>query len=219
MQVFQAAGQKNRIGICWLLCSIALVSCKPNSVEVQSSPTNPIPTSSAQSPASSLPSIKQATPEVSSSEEVQAPRPHPAFRSIFPALQYQTEVPIVLPGYIPGGDSTSPLYAILESATASGYQILLAFTEDCNGGTACRLGSVSGQVADGTTPLEGQPVTLNDGITGYFVEATCGANCSDATLTWEQNGYRYTVGIKAGNEADLVEMANSAIANGTLESN
>lgn len=217
MQVFQVAGQKNRIGICWLLCSIALVSCKPNSVEVQSSPANPIPTSSAQSPASSLPSIKQATPEVSSSEEVQAPRPHPAFRSIFPALQYQTEMPIILPGHIPGRDSASPLYAILESATASSYQILLAFTENCNGGNACRLGSVSGQsVLSESVPLEGQPVDLRDEITGYFVEATCGANCSDATLTWEQDGYRYTVGIKAGNEADLVEMANSAIANGIL---
>ena len=67
-----------------------------------------------------------------------------------------------------------------------------------------------------TPVLEGQPVALGDGIIGYFVEATCGANCSDATLTWEQDGYRYTVGIKARDKADLIEMANLAIANGVL---
>lgn len=192
--------------IYWSFCTVTL-ACQP---------TNHLssPDASPQVPA---PPSSQQTPDLSPSSApvVQSPRPNPIFRPIFPALKAQTEVPIFLPGDIPGIEPSEPLYAILESATASSYQILLAYTEDCNGGSACRLGGVLGTAA-ADTPLNGKPVALQNGITGYFVESTCGANCSDATLTWEQTGYRYTVGIKAGNEAELVEIANSAIANGEL---
>jgi hypothetical protein len=136
---------------------------------------------------------------------------------MFPALKSATQIPVLLPGYVPEADQPDRIFAILETADASTYQILLAFTEDCQGGTACRLGAVTGAVA---TPkaavVAGKAVELNNGIMGDFVEAKCGANCSDATLTWDQDGYRYTMAIKAGREATLVQMANSAIANGPL---
>jgi hypothetical protein len=57
---------------------------------------------------------------------------------------------------------------------------------------------------------------LTDGIKGYFTDFTCGANCSDATLTWQSGNVRYTVGIKAGEVTSLTKMANSAITNGKL---
>lgn len=138
---------------------------------------------------------------------------HPVFSEILPELQAQTELPIHLPTYIPESDGPNPIYALLETANASEYQILLAFTEDCTGGTACRLGSVSAEVVTAQSPsLTGEAMALSNELTGYFIDATCGANCSDATLTWEQDSVRYTVAIQAGKVETLVKMANSTIS-------
>ncbi|MGB8702718.1 MAG: hypothetical protein WCD18_25160 [Thermosynechococcaceae cyanobacterium] len=144
------------------------------------------------------------------------PKPNSVFRPIFPALKYQTKIPILLPKTIPGTTAEQPFFAILETATATQYQILLAWSEDCSGGSACRLGTVAGMTIPTQSSLKGQAVALSKGITGYFIESTCGANCSDATLTWDLKGSRYSVGIKAGDQASLVEMANSAISNGAF---
>jgi hypothetical protein len=71
---------------------------------------------------------------------------------------------------------------------------------------------VSGRTIEGTVRQEkGRAVPLDQGIIGYFVDAKCGANCSDSTLNWSQDGYRYTVGIKAENLQTLIKVANSAI--------
>jgi hypothetical protein len=138
---------------------------------------------------------------------------HSAFESILPTLLSKTQIPILLPTYIPGESDSSRIYALPESITTSKYIILLAYTEDCTGGTACRLGEVSGeQITSKKPPLKGDMISLEKGLTGYFTGATCGANCSDATLTWEQNGSRYMVAIKAGSVEILTRMANSAIA-------
>lgn len=140
-------------------------------------------------------------------------KPNEIFQSILPELEEKTKLNPLLPGYVPE-DESAPIYAVLESANPENYQIILGYTEDCNGGNACRLGTTSAEtVTSETEPLVGEQVTLVNGISGYFVEADCsGANCSDATLSWEQNGDRYTVGIKAGKQETLVKMANSAIA-------
>ncbi len=158
----------------------------------------------------SIPSVPQ-NPPVS-----QAPIPNPIFEPILPQIQQETQIPILLPDYIFGPDGATPVYAIIETVTPSQYQLILGLTPDCNGGTACRFGTVSGEEISPSSPnLEGKPVPLDDGITGYFMDAVCGANCSDSTMTWDQNGTRYQMGIKAGKPEDLVKMANSAIASGT----
>ncbi|MDP9350324.1 MAG: hypothetical protein M3P51_02105, partial [Chloroflexota bacterium] len=56
-------------------------------------------------------------------------------------------------------------------------------------------------------------VRLRGGITGYIVDATCEANCSDSKVFWKKGGYEYMVGLKAGAMANVVELANSAIRN------
>jgi hypothetical protein len=190
-----------------MFCTVSL-GCQPTPVNIQPTQTPSVAPSSVPQTSDALP-----LPEVAIAK---TPRPNPAFRSIFPALKYQTKIPVFLPGDIPGAESAQPLYAILEASTTNNYQILLAFTENCGGGNACRLGSVSGNALSERTPLAGQPVMLTNGVTGYFVEATCRANCSDATLSWERDGDLYTVGLKAGDRAALIKMANSAIANGAL---
>lgn len=58
---------------------------------------------------------------------------------------------------------------------------------------------------------EGKPVTLNNGIVGYFFDAECGASCDEATITWKQNNYYYSVGNKAGDMETVLKIANSMI--------
>jgi hypothetical protein len=141
------------------------------------------------------------------------PQPHSVFQTILPKLKQRTQVPVILPKYIPDADGENPIYAIIETATKNKYEILLGYSPDCSGGTACRLGIVTGETITRKTPrLIGKRVTLNKGITGYFVDFKCGANCSDATLTWRQNNSQYTIGLKAGDRTSLIKMANSAIA-------
>ncbi|MCT7977863.1 hypothetical protein [Laspinema olomoucense] len=186
------------------LSFLVLSACASSpTTEIQSPPgdtnTNP-----------SVPSVPQNTP-VS-----QAPIPNPIFEPILPKIKQETQIPILLPDYIFGSDGATQVYATVETVTPSQYQIILGLTPDCNGGTACRVGTVSGEeLSPSSADLEGKAVPLDEGITGYFVDAVCGANCSDSTMTWDQNGIRYQMGIKAGKPEDLVKMANSAIASGT----
>jgi hypothetical protein len=139
-------------------------------------------------------------------------QPHPAFQSILPKLKQKTKLKILLPKFLSGDDGVNPIYAIIETATRDRYSIILGYTPNCNGGTACRLGTVYAESVTAKTPrLTGKKVSLANKITGYFVDATCGANCSDATLTWRQSNVQYTVGLKAGDRTSLVKMANSTI--------
>jgi hypothetical protein len=139
-------------------------------------------------------------------------QPHRVFRSILPKLKQKSQIQILLPKFVPEPDENLPIYAIIETATANKYEILLGYIPDCNGASYCRLGVVFAEAVTRKTPrLSGKTVSLAKGITGYFTDFTCGAGCSDATLAWRQKNVQYVVGIKAGDRASLVKMANSAI--------
>ena len=134
--------------------------------------------------------------------------------AVVPELQSKTRVPLKLPTYL-GDEQTEefPLYAIVEEATPSRYFVQIAFSPDCSGGTACRWGGTTGKrIGPKTRRPTGKELKLSRGITGYFVDSTCGANCSDSVLTWDQGGYRYTVESKAASADFLTKVANSAIA-------
>jgi hypothetical protein len=62
-------------------------------------------------------------------------------------------------------------------------------------------------------PNKGIALNLAKNISGYYKDFECGASCGDSTITWEENGYRYTAGIKGGSLTDVTKMANSAINN------
>lgn len=141
----------------------------------------------------------------------EAKSPHGVFAPILSDLENKTGLPVLLPSWLPEEKETSPVFAIPTEVSASGYQVLLAFSADCNGGNACRWGELSGQMGPLTAPEGGESITLAQGIKGYFVPATCGANCSDAVVMWEHSGGNYSVGLKAGDKEELIEMANSAI--------
>ncbi|MBK1987804.1 hypothetical protein A0J48_009680 [Sphaerospermopsis aphanizomenoides BCCUSP55] len=140
-------------------------------------------------------------------------QPHPVFKSILPKLKQKSQIKILLPKYVPESDGENKLYAIIETVGKNKYDILLGFSPDCSGGTACRLGIISAEAINNKTPkLTGKFVSIAKGITAYFVDAQCGANCSDSTLTWRQKGVQYTIGLKAGKQTELVKMAKSVIA-------
>lgn len=138
------------------------------------------------------------------------------FKTVLPQLQKNTKVPPILPTYLASEEETEPLYATMESIASNRYEIELAFAPECHTASACHYGTLIGKVSKKLPPLKGQRVKLSKGLTGYFVDAKCGANCSDSTLTWEQQGHRYTVGIKAGRKEELIKVANSAILNSPI---
>jgi hypothetical protein len=125
-------------------------------------------------------------------------------------------------------------YASISDASTDSYEISLDATSDCQGADRCSFGLLGGQVVYQNTPSiqseyafelapDFQPparspelmgeVDLANGIKGYFVPYVCGANCDTSKVLWEQNGYRFKVGIRYASKATMVEMANSAINN------
>lgn len=184
-----------------LFLTVGLSACQPSS-EVATTPeaesASPSPTITLDSP----------TPSATAPQTAET-----VFSPILPQLKAQTQIPLRLPTYLPSLEEPNPTYAIVETASPTEYRVLLAFTPDCTGGTACRIGETSAIALTPESPaLTGESVALDNNITGYFVDAVCEANCSDSTLTWEQAGNRYTVAIKAGKVETLTQMANSAIA-------
>lgn len=174
----------------------------------------------------------QANQAVVSTQLAQAANQlHPMFRPVINQLKAKTRVPLQLPAYIPQEDYL--LYITVNMATPKRYELTIGTDTNCSGGNYCRYGTVSGQRITPSTPsVEEQYAFLNDpsyqpterstqkmgrvtlanGIEGYFIPYVCGANCDDSKVIWEQGGYRYLVGIKAGEKKLVVEMANSAIS-------
>lgn len=126
------------------------------------------------------------------------------------------------------------VYAHIMDAQPGRYEISLDATSTCQGQDSCSFGLLSGQqLHQGDKPIQSEyvfeqspdfrptgrspeamgAVALARGITGYFVPFVCGANCDTAKVIWEQNGYRYKVGIRYASKKEVIELANSAIQN------
>ncbi len=126
------------------------------------------------------------------------------------------------------------VYAHVIDIQPDRYEMSLDATSTCRGQDSCSFGLLSGQqLHQGDSsiqaeyafeqspdfrPIEHSPepmgtVALARGITGYFVPFVCGANCDTSKVIWEQNGYRYKVGIRYASKKTVVELANSAIQN------
>jgi hypothetical protein len=179
------------------LAGCILIACAQNSA--LQPPTSPTP-----EPAPSAPATQPA----------QAAPPAAIFQAAVAELSPKTNVPILLPKTVTDADR---LFARVTAAEPARYEISLDYTPDCQGSTACRWGSFAGAVSAPTVQVvQGKAVALQNGIMADFVDAKCGASCSDSTLTWEQAGHRYRIALKAGKEQTLVDLANSAIANGAF---
>lgn len=168
------------------------------------------------------------------------PNPDALFKPSLTDLQ-MTGIPLRLPTYIPkigqrlkdpkAEQKTLPLYGHLDQATPNRYQVTIGHTPTCEGGNVCRLGTVSAtRITKGTPSISEEyasqkdpnfkgkkskelmsSVQLVNGISGTFVPWVCASSCTDAEVVWDEAGYRYSMGIKVGDRASLIEMANSAI--------
>ena len=153
------------------------------------------------------------------------------FQPIVSALKAQTQIPVLLPSYIPLDLPNKPdkIYAVIEKADAYEYSIVLGSDPKCTGGQYCRIGYITSKVITPITlkleeeyeyistyyprrsPEKPGFVTLNDGTKAYFLPYTCAAFCSDSHLAWDQEGYRYSVGLVGSNLKTLLSIANSRI--------
>ncbi|MBD2121295.1 hypothetical protein [Trichocoleus sp. FACHB-262] len=158
------------------------------------------------------------------------------FDPVHPTLK-RTQIPLRLPTYLPqdlqieANYEPPPIQAVFpEQPSNRGYKIVLGYSPTCSGGNACRLGTVAGHLKPAQSieseyawvrrypgvkfPEPMQKVKLANDIEGWFIPWTCAANCSDAKVVWDEYSYRYSMGIKVGDRAALVKMANSAIEAG-----
>jgi hypothetical protein len=129
-------------------------------------------------------------------------------------LREETKVPLRLPSFIPFSDDLdTPLYSSISYMNDTSYDIELSWSQDCSGGNSCHFGSIHGsKESQKNRKIIQFNVDLKPGLKGYFSPATCGGTgCTDAVLAWMENGYNYSVTMKAGKKEEMVRMAKSAI--------
>jgi hypothetical protein len=125
-------------------------------------------------------------------------------------LRTSVRIPILLPLHLKRYADTPPLDARIDDVASGGY-FLSVDPRGCENARSCHIFTMTGY------PLASSPIsaghiqtTLADGKQAFYTHFTCGSSCSDSTLVWDTpTGYRYSVGIKAGNESELVRLANS----------
>ncbi len=123
-----------------------------------------------------------------------------------------TKVPLRIPTYLAPSENTKKFFTNFEPISEREFILNFDFTPGCGGSNACAWSSITGKKIDrGTQRLKGKAVKLDKNINGVFEEFECGASCSMSTLTWDENGYRYTLASKAAEIAEFIKMANSAI--------
>lgn len=136
----------------------------------------------------------------------------PVFHEILPALNEHTKIPVHLPSRLPDlGQGGDRVYAVLGSATEDAYTIIIGFTRDCSGESACRLATLSALPVSRWAPIVEQSIRLAGGKRAFFHDAECGANCSDSLVRWREHATMYVVGIKAGAKADVIKLANAVL--------
>jgi hypothetical protein len=149
------------------------------------------------------------------------PKAHP-FNAAYMQGIFDSGLPAMLPPSFPVGDGLPAVAPYLIFSDSNSYAYDLGYGPDCQGGGACHYGSFT-TAANSTGSFIGlngfpyeagkaQKVSLDKGITGYFVDSSCGANCSDAMIWWMYNGYQYSLGLQAQRD-QVIAMANVAINN------
>jgi hypothetical protein len=129
----------------------------------------------------------------------------------------------MLPPDFPVAEGLPPVQPYVITAEPDEYEISLDFGPECQGAGACHYGSLAGKKVASNEPVStrnfmfeaerAQKVMLANGIEGYFIEAFCGANCDDAKLFWIYNDFQYMIGLKGGQQAAVIDLANAAITN------
>jgi hypothetical protein len=134
-----------------------------------------------------------------------------ALAPLLPTLRAGTQVPLRLPTAIPFADRDNPVYASVMYLGKSAYDIELSWAPDCAGANSCRfvqLHGVEGRLESKQNRTSA--VVLRRGVLARFSPATCGgAGCTDATLSWTEGKFSYSVDMKGSDEKYLLQMARS----------
>jgi hypothetical protein len=143
----------------------------------------------------------------------------PDFSMLTDAILEGSDVPLRLPAFLPYLDPTDPIAASIVYTDSSSYEVALGWGSDCfsremrSGAGNCHYGTIRGS-SHTLDENAGRrvPLILRGGIHAYFIGFTCGANCDDAAVGWNESGYHYSISLKAGSKKELIKVANSAIA-------
>ncbi len=138
--------------------------------------------------------------------------PDPAFRPVLSTLIGHTTIPILLPSWLPA--EATGRWAN-SAAEADFYDVWLPNKSEHLGNAPHDWHTVEAQrVGPKTPPVEGVPIALSGGRTGYYQASEWAARPSSATVTWTQKGVQYTVSEYNGSKEDVVRMANSMVVVG-----
>lgn len=138
-----------------------------------------------------------------------------AFARVTDTLRATTRVPLRFPRVAVGDMTDDSVRITVLAATPEQYDLVIGdnSVEYCTGGVYCRLGEITGERVGPNTPIPtGRRVVLPGGRYGVFTPATCGANCSDSQVTWDEGPYRYVVGLKVGTLPEVLRMAESVVS-------
>lgn len=138
-----------------------------------------------------------------------------AFARVIDTLRATTRVPLRVPRLAWGDASDDSVRITVLAATPEQYDLVIGDNSVayCTGGVYCRLGEITGERVRPNIALPaGRRVALPGGRTGVFTPATCGANCSDSQITWDEGPYRYVVGLKVGKFPEVLRMAESVVS-------
>jgi hypothetical protein len=149
--------------------------------------------------------------------------------SMFESVKQQLRLPALLPTQLPSYGQ-QPLESTVSSSATNTYVIRI-HNKGCNAG-ACSYGSLSATrvsadspsldsiiqqyQADSTraerrSPDSAGEVTLKGDRTGYFFPWYGTGNVNEAFVLYEQDGIRYTFGIKGGSKENVLTLTNSAL--------
>lgn len=149
------------------------------------------------------------------------PAPAPkVFSALLPQIKRNTDILVLLPSRLPQKWKKYRLYSYSESE-AKVWKIMVGLEPDC-GANACSVGYLEGLRGE-EPPKAGEVdhvVKLAKGIKGYYTGKACGGSCTPPQINWLYEGVLYTIQFRVegkserGDEAVIVEMANSAIIGG-----
>jgi hypothetical protein len=136
------------------------------------------------------------------------------FADTLPAVKAKTSLPILFPDTMPY-ESTGQIYTA-GGGSKKEYSLSLYDAPDCSGANVCFIAEITG--TKGGQPFGRGKATLAHGIHGRYQPLSCGASCSQPSISWKEHGVTYEIqaDVEAAknDRAALVKMADNAITRG-----
>jgi hypothetical protein len=132
------------------------------------------------------------------------------FESVLPKVKEKSGIAVRIPSFFDASIKPSRVFG-KGSARKGKYRLDLGVSRQCNGGNACFVGAFYGE--RGGDVDNSMRVSLARGITGFWAQGGCGANCAPDSLQWKQGKVLYDIQVKAST-AKMIRMANQAIKAG-----